>query len=145
MERELKQKLYSEQPLSVEESLRLDEVLEQDSVSSKVLLHLTDEAPSMAWRSQLNARLSAESAKTKKRTAFRWVSGLATTAAVAACAVMFAPTLNSRSSVSSPQARVVHEGPSVEESLVSAHKEADLENGLGVSWIQVDYESGSGS
>lgn len=145
MDRELNRKLQSEQPLSVEESLRLDEELDRSHVSSKVLGLLSDESPSMAWRSQLNARLSAEVAKSKKRLAFRWFSGVAATAAVAAFAVLVLPTMTSSPVATPGKSVVAHEGPSVEESLVSAHKEADLENAMGVTWTQVDFETVSGS
>lgn len=141
-------RLLSEQPLSVEESLRLDEALDGMEHTAHVLSQLKDDAPSLAWRSQLNDRLAKEVSQGKKRVAIKWFGSLAATSAVALAAFVMVKNLPGATPQSKSETPVVvaqHEGPSVEESLVSAHKEADMENSMGVSWVQVDYEKSSGS
>jgi hypothetical protein len=138
MNRELKKKLTDEQPLTVEETLRLDEAIEGQTVVPALLAGLDDTSPSLAWRSELNQKLLLQSGRHKRHTTFRWFSGVAAAAALVAVAFLSVPRPTKTEFVREPLAGVskpaVKEGPSVEESLLTAHREADLESGMGISF-----------
>lgn len=131
---ELKKKLANEQHLSVEEALRLDQALEAESNVSALMKSLEDEAPSLAWRSALNEKLIASTGRRKRTYAVRWVSGFAATAAVAIFAFVSLPRVNPIATDYQPQNTVkTVKSTGLEESLLTAHMEADIESGLGVS------------
>jgi len=136
---ELKKKLMDEQPLTVEETLRLDQAIEAQNVVTGLMAGLEDQAPSLAWRSDLNQRLLLQSERHKRRSAFRWFSGFAAAAATVTAFTLFAiprsvaPVIDDKPVVAK-QSTPAKDGPSVEESILTAHREADLESGMGISF-----------
>ena len=127
-------KMLDEQPLTVEEALRLDEALENQTVVSRLMGQLEDGAPSLAWRSALNEKMVAYTGRRKREWTFRWVSGFAATAAITLVAFFAVPRSQPDPIVFSPIHTMPNsKGPGVEESLLTAHLEADIESGLGVS------------
>lgn len=143
MNRELKRQIVDESTLSLQQALELDEALEQQGPVARLVGALSDEQPSLAWRSELNAKLERSAARARRSSlSVKWLSGLAAAAALATCAVFVAPLFTSPQQ---PEPLVLTEPktPSVEESLVSAHKEADLESGFGVESAEPAPDSGT--
>ncbi len=130
MNKDLFKKLIDEQPLTAEESLRLDGALEGEG--SKMARHavsaLDDDAPSMAWRSSLNQKLSLVSRK--RRTAVYWRFGVAASA-VAAASVLVVSFFQPFQAPSSVPTRVAKEA-SVEEAIITDHEGQLGQASLGV-------------
>lgn len=144
MDYELRNKVRDEQPLSLEETLRLDEALETQTAVGVFVGELSDGEPSLEWRSGLNNRLLATRTVKKRRTWFTWGSVGIATAAAATWIVMM--PLGNKPSPPEPRRPVARQSNgSIEESLISAHREADLESGMGVSWTSEVSWSGPGS
>jgi hypothetical protein len=81
---------------------------------------MPDDVPSMAWRSELNERVLAESNRIQKRRTLAWWSRPAAGFALAsAFAVMFI----SRATI---QSNSVRDSVSFESALVSAHRESQV-------------------
>lgn len=141
---ELIKKLQDEQALSVEETLRLDEALETSASTAGLLNSLDESAPSLAWRSDLNQKLASVSRKTKRQSSFRWLSGFAAAATLVFVAFLALP--KSRPTVNPNRVTSVarkSEATNIEESLVKAHFEADVESGLGMATVQTEPAAGS--
>jgi hypothetical protein len=140
MDKELISKLKAEQPLTAEESLRLDTALDSTDLARRAVSELPDEAPSLAWRSGLNERLVAVSRK--RLTHVYWRFGLS--AAVCGAATLFVLTVFLKP-IGQPQddggqVRVAKE-KTVEDAILSEHQDALGEMSLGVH-VTFD-ESGS--
>jgi hypothetical protein len=141
MNRDLFKKLIDEQPLTAEETLRLDGALEGEG--SKMARHavsaLDDDAPSMTWRSSLNQRLAQVSRK--RRTAVYWRFGVAASAVAAASVLVVSFFQPYRpETVKSPQ---IAERPelSVEEAILTEH---EYQMGQASVGVQVSFnEAGS--
>ncbi|MBS1722074.1 MAG: hypothetical protein JSS66_03595 [Armatimonadetes bacterium] len=134
MNSKLKKKLVDEQALSAAEALELDQALDSPSLSRALMSKLTDDEPSLAWRSSLNQSLIKASGAKAASKVLKWGSGIVVTAAAALGIIALLPR-----PVVEPNRVLVKSQPvmsNIEESLVSAHKEADLESGLGVSLSQ---------
>ncbi len=134
-DQELILKIVRETPMTASESLELDELLEAQVTSAPLVGALHDPEPSLSWRSALNEELLKCSVKPKRRSVTFWVSGFAATAVAVLALFVFmphAPKVDRTAISTAPLAKQT--GPSLEESLVSAHHEADLETGMGVSW-----------
>ena len=141
----LKDKLTKEQALDLAEALALDEALEGQAQVARLVAELPESEPSLTWRSALNVRLMAASAAKRRRVTLGWVTGVLATAATAFVVLTLVPRTPSGDDglVPTRPGRPVARG--VEESLISAHREADLESGMGVSWSQSSTDNGSGS
>lgn len=103
MNRDLLNKLKNEQPLDTAERLDLEQALERGEASpaAQWMSQLHDEDPSMAWRSQLNAKLQEIApAPAKKR--FNWF-GTSAIAAAGVCAAFALFTLNRTPVATEPQ------------------------------------------
>lgn len=118
MNHELNEKLRLEQPLTLEESLQLDSILEESTEMSAWLNPNAAESPSLAWRSQLNEKLLAHAPKPKR--SFRWgrVPQLATLAATIAFATFSATSFMASKVTPTPESAT---GISPEELMISAH------------------------
>jgi hypothetical protein len=88
---ELMKKLAAEQPLTPAEALMLDELLEAQGHVKATVSNLDCPEPSLAWRSDLNAKLKAVGPKRKSKPLWAWGSGILATGAAALAFVMFAP------------------------------------------------------
>lgn len=141
---ELIKKLQDGQALSVEETLRLDEALESSASSAALLHSLGDSAPSLTWRSELNQKLASVSKKSRRQSSFRWLSGFAAAATVVFVGFLAVPKAeqdtNPRQATSMARRS---EATNIEESLVKAHFEADVESGLGMATVQTEPTAGS--
>ncbi len=143
MDRETFEKIAHEQALTIEEALELDFELEE-SASMQSLLHgMEDPTPSLAWRSELNSRLLAVSPRAKKTKTWAWLSGFSLTGlAVAGLVMVFAKPPTSSPVPDQPTIQLsARKSPAVEESLINAHHEADIESGMGVAYSQSGFES----
>lgn len=125
MDREWIEKLESEGPLGIEDSLRLDQALEAQQPVSRLVAGLPEDVPSLEWRSGLNAALAARAAR-PRRLWLGWASGLATTAACAAAILAFGPKQGP--AVPGPSQTEA----SVEEMLMSAHNSTEAQEHLGL-------------
>ena len=140
----MKKKLIEEQALTIEESLRLDEALESQTIVPRLMGRLEDGAPSLAWRSALNEKLLAQTGRRKRVSTFRWVSGFAATTAICLVAFIAVPRSQSGPIVDNPVTKVANSnGGGLEESLLTAHLEADIESGLGVATADTGGSPGS--
>ena len=136
-------KLWEEQPMTLDESLALDDALEAQAGLGRLVHDLPDPEPSLAWRSALNGRLMAVSPKRRKSPVWTWLSGgVAATALAAFAFVNLIPETPNPEPRVDP-APVVTSSTGVEESLLTAHNDANLESGLGVAWTQESPKSGS--
>lgn len=130
MDNKLLRKIEAEEQLSAEESLRLDEALEASDVAGAVRA-LGDEAPSMAWRSQLNEKLGK--ATRRQRTRVMWRYGLAVTAGASAMFLFFSlgqqvPTENETLVARPP----IADSTSLEDDILSDHQDAMTQASMGV-------------
>lgn len=143
MNSEFEEKLAREKDLSRDEQIRLEMALdsrEHAEIRSWVG-ELTDEDPSLAWRSALNERLHAAKPATREpKLRWRWASvmglGLASALTLTVYLVGLKPTAN-------PRATSPSEKASVEANLLAAHQDglsmldlgtgspAEHSNGLG--------------
>lgn len=118
MKNELIQKLRLDQPLTLEESLELDTLLEESSEVASWLSPSPNSEPSLAWRSRLNEQLITHAPKPKAKLRWGRVPQLASLAATLAFATFSATSyINSRGG-SVPASS---EGISPEELMISAH------------------------
>ena len=138
MDKELFKKVIGEQPLTVEEALRLDGALESEKsvLISKMVAGLEDDAPSLVWRSALNSKL--EAASRKRRTAVVWRFGLAASA-VAAGSFLIVGLLRPVEK-DAPRVMTADNEVSVEEAILGEHEYATGQASLGV---HVSFDSGS--
>lgn len=81
MKRETLAKMAAEEPLDVAESLALDAALAE---GPSLAAGLADHEPSLAWRSELNARLEAVARPRRASRRWYWLGGLAAAAAASA-------------------------------------------------------------
>lgn len=137
-------KLRDDHALTVEDTLRLDEALEAGKPLAGLLKSLDDSTPSLAWRSELNQKLLLVSKKGRRSLGLRWVSGFAAVAAVTLVAFVAVRKPEPRPDVrrTVPVAQSVANA-NIEESLVKAHFEADMESGLGFATVQSEPPYGS--
>jgi len=132
-------KMWEEQPMAPDEVLALDEALDAQSGIGRIVHALPDPEPSLAWRSALNGRLLEVSPKKKKWSlTWTWLSGGVAATALAAFAIVSltakTPQAEQTPSPASPVAQTPSSG--LEESLLTAHNDANLESGLGVAYTQ---------
>lgn len=122
MDRDLLQKMISEQPLTAEESLRLDEALarQDESLLVKSLAAHTNDEPSLAWRSALNSRLGRSAGRARRAKFLGWGAG---TAAVAAAALALV-TLMTPPAPSPSLNMARSDKASLEELLITEHRDA---------------------
>lgn len=118
MNHELNEKLRLEQPLTLEESLQLDSILEESNGMSAWLNPNAAESPSLAWRSQLNEKLLAHAPKPKRTFRLGRVPQLATLAATIAFATFSATSFMASKAASAPAPGAAM---SPEELMISAH------------------------
>src|SRR5258705_309376 len=104
---DLKNKLVEEQPLTSEETLRLDEAIEGQSAVPSLMAGLQDPAPSMSWRSGLNQRLLLQSGRQRRQARYRWISGFAAAAAVTTVVLFTVPKTEGTLAQPDPVAKVV--------------------------------------
>lgn len=78
-------KVVAEEPLSLAETLSLENALDQQAGLRRVIENLEDDSPSLAWRSKLNERLLAETPQPKSK--FKWLPVFGYGTAVTACAM----------------------------------------------------------
>lgn len=108
------QHLNEETRLSAAEEARLDQALDATTSARQLLKGLPEEAPSLAWRSQLNEKLLDLGAKPKpKRLGWRLPS---LAAGVAACSLALFAYLQAPTAVTSPDS-------GLESQLVAFHSE----------------------
>lgn len=126
-------KLMEEKPLTAEETLRLDEMLSGKSAVAQVVNSLPEDEPSLAWRSELNSKLSAMTPKPRKSNFLKIFTAVAVPAAAAvALGLLVFPKLNpSPNSVSIPE--VTSNTGGIEEELLLAHNSAEERAALPVS------------
>ncbi len=127
----LRAKRSDETLLTIEESMRLDAALEatENQIVVKSVKNLSDEEPSLAWRSSLNTRLG--SAYTKKRSSTVWMRALWAVGCgcVAWIAFVFVTTVR-------PEERPIREHSvaqvSVEDAILADHQDAVSQTSLGI-------------
>lgn len=133
---ELIKKLREEATLSASESLKLDQALELQENVGNLVSELPEPSLSLAWRSELNEKLLAQSSKKKKVARLGWFSGI--TASVALCAAFLfivkssGPT-SEQNVAKIPTHSIKKDSKGVEELIITAHSEADMESGMGIS------------
>lgn len=130
---ELYEKMLREEELSPAEHLALEEALAADSAWSDFVQEAAPQSePSMAWRSELNGRLSAIR-RPGRRAILNWRTGLGF-AAVAACGAGLAFAV--LAPMSGAPLPAMAEAPVVEGSLESAiaaaHRDSQRQADLGV-------------
>ena len=136
MDKDMFKKLIEERPLTAEEALALDEVLE--GASSRQVAHMVaaqhDEAPSLTWRSKLNQQLSLLSSN-KRRTLVWRLSAAVSTGAVAAfflLAVLNQPVTPVPGITDNGVMEVVSEESTQDESIMDEHETKMTQVSLGV-------------
>lgn len=148
IDQDLMRKLESEQPLTAEETLRLDAMLDDDPGVSNAVACLPEDEPSLEWRSRLNQELKkhARPHRPAPQARFRWLlgGGAAAVAASAAIVAVFVHGMAKPSvpSEASPNAAAVAERgePTIEEMMIQAHRDSVRPVSLGV---HLPAESGS--
>ncbi|MCH8978937.1 MAG: hypothetical protein IH945_06805 [Armatimonadetes bacterium] len=133
MDKNLIEKIVAESDLSAEESLRLDEALEAkgSAAVARAVRELPDDAPSMAWRSDLNEKLGK--ASRKQRVLVTWRYGLAVTAG--ATAMFLFVNFGQPGPVEDPIVRKgtqIVESTSLEDDILSDHQNAMTQASMGV-------------
>lgn len=136
MNSQLIKKLREEAALTAEESLRLDQGLEAQEKSGSPLSALPEPSLSLSWRSNLNEKLLVQASKKKRVAKLGWFSGI--TASCALCAAVLLVIKNANPSddstvVNKPVSVSKKESSGVEELIITAHSEADMESGMGIS------------
>ena len=133
MNNELMKKLIEEKPLTAEETLRLDEMLGGKSAAAHLVNSLPEDEPSLAWRSELNSKLSAMTPKPRKNNFLKLFTAVAVPAAAAIALGLYVfPKLNpSPDSISVPE--VTAKSGGIEEELLLAHNSAEERAALPVS------------
>jgi hypothetical protein len=132
MNKDLLNKVKVEQPLTAEESLRLDAALEAQERVASVVSGLPDEAPSLSWRSELNQRLARVSRT--RRAGPVWRFGIAAVG-MAAVSLMVISLLQPVPSESGGVKTAVAEGKakaSLEDAILAEHNDATSQASLGV-------------
>ncbi|MBX3097392.1 MAG: hypothetical protein KF812_11065 [Fimbriimonadaceae bacterium] len=121
------EKARKELPMDMEEMLALDEALNQSESVKSVLSSLTDEEPSLAWRSELNEKIA--SIKPRRPKLALWVPISASAIAAATLAiVLFIPRNTER-----PAEVLSQSDRSVEALILRSHREAEAATVLGVA------------
>lgn len=120
MDRELIAKLMNEEALTPQEEAILDAKLVESSGVAPLLKQVSDEVPSMAWRSELNEKLQtvARPRATQNRIS-RW---LVPATAIAAATILFS-MFSPKQAATMPDA-VAAKTPTIEAQLVSAHRDS---------------------
>ena len=133
MDKKLFNKILADEQLSAEESLRLDEALESKASAAAVsaVRALGDEAPSLAWRSDLNEKLMKGSRR--RRTQVMWRYGLAVTAGATAMFlfVNFSQPIPGKTTTFGEPAHV-SQAASLEDDVLSDHQNAMTQASMGV-------------
>ncbi|MDI9641659.1 hypothetical protein QPK87_17740 [Kamptonema cortianum] len=148
MDKELFEKLLHEETLEGADALILEATLESGSglEAAEWVKSLEDAEPSLAWRSQLNEKLSAFTPKSKSGNSFRWFGAIAVGGAACLAAVMlFTATLdNAPKHLSSPDRVVSAQNPDEEFGmvLVSTHVADQTQISLGIQPPRRPAESG---
>ena len=142
MDKKLLLKIEAENDLSAEESLRLDEALEAtgSAGAGRIVRGLGDEAPSMAWRSDLNEKLFKGSRR--RRTAVIWRYGLAVTVGAAAMFlfVNFDQPIPGKTTTFNETAPI-SQAASLEDDILSDHQNAMTQASMGVI-VSFDQSAG---
>ena len=89
MDKNTLNKIKAEKSLDWQESIELDQALSAQDPLKTLVSGLDDPEPSMAWRSELNQKLVAASAKNKRKALMPWLGGLAAAAACTAAVAFF--------------------------------------------------------
>lgn len=136
LEKEILRKMVDEQPLTAAETLRLDQALEADDRSGRVLGAIEDAAPSYAWRSGLNQRLAATRRAPRVKLFFGWAGGLTAVAASVIAVVMtqhrvIVPTPHEDQLVAAKPAK-----STFEETLLSSHMQGASQSAVGEAPVQ---------
>ncbi|MBL8065395.1 MAG: hypothetical protein JNM34_05995 [Chthonomonadaceae bacterium] len=142
MNEKLFEKLIGEQPVTLEEALTLDQALEAQVEVRRAVSSLRESEPSLAWRSELNQRLLVGHKAARKSLVLRWIGGASL---VTACCAMFLvlsrPTV--KDDISNQHYVLTNsEGPAVSDALFTAHREADMESGMGIMEPVADVKPG---
>lgn len=143
MDKDMFKKLAAEQPMTAEETLRLDAALDGDAerLSRHAMASLGEDSPSLAWRSSLNQRLSQVSRR--RRQAVYWRFGVAASG-VAAATVFVLSFMAPMNTEERPSPRIAdhHRASSLEDAIIGEHESQMGQASLGV--MNVSYtESGS--
>ncbi len=119
MNREWMRKLENEETLSMSEAHALDEALSAQTPVGDVVGQLENDAPSLAWRSQLNEKLFALSAAPAPKRFQWWRAAGFGTATAALALVVFISVPRTRSSVTPV---VANQEISAEQVLLDSHR-----------------------
>ncbi len=135
MDKDLIRKLTDEQPLTAEESLRLDAALESaDSVRfAQSVSRLADETPSLAWRSALNESLSKVSRRRRTGLVLRYGFGATAVAAASFLVVSFIQPFRAEDGGKAPAVVDNRSESSLEDEIVAGHHDAMSRASLGVA------------
>jgi hypothetical protein len=130
MNKDMFKKLENEQPLTADEALFLDEVLEGESANVSLLAMggLSEDSPSLAWRSGLNVELAKVSRRRRSLVFLRY--GIATGAVAAACASIL--MLVRPSEQPAPVETRIAQESTVEDAIFSEHESMMGNASLGV-------------
>ena len=133
MDKRLFDKILADEQLSAEESLRLDQALELkgSTAAGRAVGELPDEAPSMAWRSDLNEKLSKGSRQ--HRNLLMWRYGLAVSAGATAMFLIVnfgQPIADNAAPFSDPP--LVTDSTTLEDDILSDHQNAMTQISMGV-------------
>lgn len=136
MDKDMFKKLIEERPLTAEEALTLDELLEGET--SRQVAHMVaaqhDDAPSLTWRSKLNQKLSLLTGK-KRRTLVWRLGAAVSTGAVAALffmAVLNQPVTPDPRIASPHDVNYASDETTLEESIMDDHETSMTRVSLGV-------------
>jgi hypothetical protein len=90
MNEETIRRIVAEEPLDLAGAMALDEALDKGAPIAAIVAGLPDHEPSLAWRSELNAKLAAGAPKPKRQARWLWMGSLGLGTALA-CALLVAP------------------------------------------------------
>lgn len=144
MDKDMFKKLAAEQPMTAEETLRLDAALDGEAgrLSRHAMAALGEDAPSLAWRSELNQKLSHVSRR--RRQAVYWRFGVAASG-VAAATVFVLSFMAPIDSEQRPSPRIADRhapATTLEDAIIGEHESQMGQASLGVMNVAFN-ESGS--
>lgn len=121
-----------EHAFSLIESAQLDARLEAsyDEALNAAIKNLDDPQPSLAWRSQLNARLASEVKRKKTKSVWMRTAYAGATAFVLFAAFALRPEPNDP--VKSSQSVALANDVSIEEAILSDHQDSAAQTSLGI-------------